>query len=544
MKNYIKKNHSIKICTLRKSFFHLIVPEFEDFGFNSDDIQVLELEDFDSNMSEKFSMIVCEVIDFQQDKIQKIYENSNQYWAVLGAEHFKSIDNTFFMQSIGNGYFKFLLQYILKENEEKFLQEKIQIMNHTILNLEKKAQETINRLEKELSEETAIFRETNKLFSYKLKRYDDLKKLNDYIKDYADVVTENLSSGFMSMDMDLRIERWNKKMTDITGLKNETVQKRYIFSIIPGFKYTKLKDYFSKVIETGEIIRDDRFIYSDKEGNEKRIFYIQIFPIKQKSRTIGLGMLSDDITEEKINEEKAIIGTMSLYLSHIIRNSLNIAGGYLKYLLNPKFSAEKKNKFMNIIQTEIHNIEESVRTLETYANMKTTENNEKETDFLSIMNEYLSTIFSKNFIHESTKSFLAKYLKNADIDINMPLAGNKIIPVKLNYEKFSLSMSYLLRDIIKFLSSYSNEKIKIRISVEEIDNEYVNLSFLNNSPYWQEISEESILYPWKHEIDRQTFDLWGIAIFNSMISNFKGTFSIKKDTNYIRFDAKIPIFGN
>ncbi len=132
------------------------------------------------------------------------------------------------------------------------------------------------------------------------------------------------------------------------------------------------------------------------EKEERVIFengkwlWISITPIKKEREPIGLIFMLKDITEEKREEEilkekekMASLGEMASYLAHEIKNSINIATGFLKLSQKKEDHSEKAIKELHLVL----------------------ENIERFLDFARPLKVKKEEIILKDIIHEIVESF-------------------------------------------------------------------------------------------------------------------------------------------
>ncbi len=293
---------------------------------------------------------------------------------------------------LGTGLF---LIFLLKKDKSKSIDNKITPLNEYLVELRKSEAEL-----KEIVEE-------------KEKKVLSGEELNRLIINNINIAIVYINSGN-------KIEIFNPE-----------AQK--LFS--KSFAFVKNNDYVKVFKEYPNILR---FIDSaeDKEGKEieesKGIFFISVLYMPN---TGGRLVLIKDISEEKRREEFEIlhknysmIGEISVFLAHEIRNSLGVIYGYAKTI-------EGNQNKVDLMSKEIHFLTDMMNRFMDFAkpiNRKNLEDIELREFFTSILSSYDIDfeIFDVNKTVKSDRNLLTSVIQN--LTINSIQAGSSKININLN----------------------------------------------------------------------------------------------------------------
>jgi len=202
-----------------------------------------------------------------------------------------------------------------------------------------------------------------------------------------------------------------------------------------GFASVKNNDYVHVFRKYPNILQ---FIDSaeDKEGKEieesNGIFLISVLYMPN---TRGRLVLIKDISEEKRREEFEIlhknysmIGEISVFLAHEIRNSLGVIYGYTKTI-------EGNENKVDLISKEIHFLTEMMNRFMDFAKpirIKNLEEIELREFFTSILSSYDIDfeIFNENEVVKSDRNLLTSVIQN--LIINSIQAGSNKINIRID----------------------------------------------------------------------------------------------------------------
>ena len=293
---------------------------------------------------------------------------------------------------LGAGLF---LIFLLKKDKSKSIDNKITPLNEYLVELKKSEAEL-----KEIVEE-------------KEKKVLSGEELNRLIINNINIAIVYINSGN-------KIEIFNPE-----------AQK--LFS--KSFAFVKNNDYVNVFKEYPNVLK---FIDSaeDKEGKEieesNGIFFISVLYMPN---TRGRLVLIKDISEDKRREEFEIlhknysmIGEISVFLAHEIRNSLGVIYGYTKTI-------EGNEQKVDFISKEIHFLTDMMNRFMDFAkpiNQKNLEEIELRELFTSVLSSYDIDfeIFNEKKIVKSDRNLLTSVIQN--LTINSIQARSSKINISLN----------------------------------------------------------------------------------------------------------------
>jgi len=149
-------------------------------------------------------------------------------------------------------------------------------------------------------------------------------------------IINNINAAIVFLDPSGRIEIFNAVAETLFSQSYANAKNNILSKTLPGFP---------EIVEFIDL-RKDKKISREIKSKEK-IFWVHLNPINK----IGMLIIIRDITEEKKREEIdrrnsnfIMLGEMTAFLAHEVKNSLGVVYGYASTLKSEKEKAEKINK--------------------------------------------------------------------------------------------------------------------------------------------------------------------------------------------------------
>ncbi|PLX86876.1 MAG: hypothetical protein C0618_08240 [Desulfuromonas sp.] len=191
--------------------------------------------------------------------------------------------------------------------------------------------------------------------------YDDLRAMsraNEELHQVNDRILQSVSLGIYTVDDQLRITSWNKRMGRMSGLGAQQALGRSVLELFPVLEEEGIADRLRRVLSTGEPEKL-RLLHRGKAGGN-RLQKRRLTPLKEDGETIGVVVIVEDITEfenllaQTIQSEKlAEVGRMSAGIAHEINNPLAVISYAGQLLLrDPHFDAEQR-ELLERIDSEV-----------------------------------------------------------------------------------------------------------------------------------------------------------------------------------------------
>lgn len=223
------------------------------------------------------------------------------------------------------------------------------------------------------------------------------KYVIEYLKDFSELILQNLSAAIVVLDKEGKISEWNRKAEkyfkitkeQIIGKKLETLGNQFVeienlsFQVLKEKKEIKLRDYKIHLL------------------NQERFFDVSISPLWDSERIILRGTIItfEDVTERvflererKKQEKLAALGEMSARVVHELRNPISVLGGFVKRLEKYSDDENKRKRYLKIISDEILRLENIVSEILEFSRDRRVLNYEEFN-----INELISEVF---LLHE------------------------------------------------------------------------------------------------------------------------------------------------
>lgn len=299
-------------------------------------------------------------------------------------------------------------------------------------------------------------------------------------------IINNINSAIIFLNNSERIDIFNS-IAEILFLQSYANAKNNTLNIILS-KFPEIIDFVKK--------NKGGKVYSEIISN-KKVFFVDIIPIKN----IGKLIMIKDVTEEKkreeinrMNKNFIMLGEMTTFLTHEIRNSLGVIYGYTKTIKSESEKMDKVNKEINFLSS----------MMETFLNFSKPVNIDRKEKI------ELADLFKKISLEK-------------EIEINLI---NEDIVIK-NDET-------LIKSVFLNLVLNSKEAGANKIDIEFKKNKNIELIFKDNGRGFDMKIKDNIWYPFFSTKKKGTG--MGLAIVKKIIISLNGEISlISSDKNGTSF---------
>jgi two-component system NtrC family sensor kinase len=276
------------------------------------------------------------------------------------------------------------------------------------------------------------------------------RKVDEYerLKEFSENIVESISVGILAADLEDRVESWNTRMEEVTGISRETAQGRTLSELFP-----------SGLVERLELVRSesgihhiDKFVMRQVEtrngngragngaGNgtetgavREATFNIAIAPLVSRDmERIGRLVIFDDITDRSELERRLVqadklssIGLLAAGVAHEVNTPLAVISTYAQMLTKQLQDDEQKSRMLEKIARQTFRASEIVNSLLNFS--RTSSSDTGPVQINKVIQETLSLIE-----HQMEKAAVTVRL-NADSSL-LPITGNagKLQQVFLN----------------------------------------------------------------------------------------------------------------
>ncbi|SHH29502.1 GAF domain-containing sensor histidine kinase [Thermosipho atlanticus] len=240
------------------------------------------------------------------------------------------------------------------------------------------------------------------------------KYVIEYLKDFSELVLQNLSAAVVVLDREGKITEWNRKAENYFRKNKEQMLGKKL-SIL-GRYFVDIEEMCNKVLyEKNEIKLTD---YQIQILDQEKFFDVSISPLWDAERIMVRGTIItfEDVTERvfleqerKKQEKLAVLGEMSARVVHELRNPISVLGGFIKRLEKYSDDENKRKKYLKIISDEILRLENIVSEILEFSRDKKVLNFEEFN-----LNELISEVF---LLHEEkikTKNIMFEFKTDSE----------------------------------------------------------------------------------------------------------------------------------
>ncbi|PLX87406.1 MAG: hypothetical protein C0619_14950 [Desulfuromonas sp.] len=185
-----------------------------------------------------------------------------------------------------------------------------------------------------------------------------MSRANEELHQVNDRILQSVSLGIYTVDRQLRITSWNKRMGRMSGISAQQALGKSVLELFPVLEEEGIAERLRRVLATGEAEKL-RILHRGRAGGN-RLQKRRLAPLKENGETIGVVVIVEDITEfEKLlaqtiqSEKLAEVGRMSAGIAHEINNPLAVIGYAGQLLLRDgSFDAEQR-ELLERIDSEV-----------------------------------------------------------------------------------------------------------------------------------------------------------------------------------------------
>jgi hypothetical protein len=266
------------------------------------------------------------------------------------------------------------------------------------------------------------------------------RKVDEYerLKEFSENIVESISVGILAADLEDRVESWNSRMEEVTGISREIAQGRTLSELFPR----TLMERLDAVRSESGIHHIDKFAMRHVEaranGNtavpvREATFNIAIAPLVSRDmERIGRLVIFDDITDRSELERRLVqadklssIGLLAAGVAHEVNTPLAVISTYAQMLTKQLQDDEQKSRMLEKIARQTFRASEIVNSLLNFSRTSSSETGPVQIN--KVIQETLSLIE-----HQMEKAGVVVRL-NADSSV-LPITGNagKLQQVFLN----------------------------------------------------------------------------------------------------------------
>lgn len=259
----------------------------------------------------------------------------------------------------------------------------------------------------------------------------------------------------------------------------------------------------------------------------------RVTPLMREGAEQSLEIHIENITQRRLDEERlrkleerSIVAGMSRHLSHVLRNSLTSAGGFLTAVTREAGLTPRGRDAVGIVLREVRKMEEVVRGYQDY--VETTKARPAERLDLNALVAAVAA---------ALPAVAEGNLKLTAIDIE-----GRPAPALLDRRIFQLGLDYLFRGIVRAHDGELRPPVCLELSTRAVELEHRIRAFLPGLHLAHDLLQ-IMDRPWRHQVLHQTFDYWDLAIAQTMFERHGGQFTVSDQPEGTEYLARLPLLA-
>lgn len=244
------------------------------------------------------------------------------------------------------------------------------------------------------------------------------RKVQDYerLKEFSENIVESINVGILAADLEDRVESWNTRMEQLTGISREEAQGQKLADVLPG----PLLDRLNRTRGESAVHHFDKISLPYSAGGSvpgtrrDAVVNIATAPlVSREGEQIGRLVIFDDITERADLERRLVqadklssIGLLAAGVAHEVNTPLAVISTYAQMLAKQVGGDEQKSRMLDKISKQTFRASEIVNSLLNFSRTSTTE----------------VARVDLNRVVQETLSLLEHQLQKAGIEVKVNLA--------------------------------------------------------------------------------------------------------------------------
>ncbi|MCK8826520.1 cell wall metabolism sensor histidine kinase WalK [Natroniella acetigena] len=284
------------------------------------------------------------------------------------------------------------------------------------------------------------------MFNHMVNRVKDKIDELSAEKNKIEAIVTSIADGVIAVNNQEEVILFNPAAEDIFGIKEQEVSGKSIIQITKNYK---LDELIEKTLQQARVITEEVEILLP----EKRIFRVQVAPIKDNQETKGVVAVLRDITE--IRRLERMRRDFVSNVSHELKTPLTSIKGYVETLVDSKLDYETAQHFLGIINDETSRLERLITDLLDLSKIESVSNLgiSQEVDLVEVIRDASSLL--KNKAEE----------KEIDLKLSLPFEAPII---KGKQDQVSRLIINLLDNAIKYTPQGGKVKTVLYLEKDEI----------------------------------------------------------------------------
>ncbi len=215
-------------------------------------------------------------------------------------------------------------------------------------------------------------------------------KVDEYerLKEFSENIVESISVGILAADLDDRVESWNTRMEELTGISRELALGRTLSDLFPEPLMERLQSVRGSNDLSQGVHHIDKFVLkewplsSNAASARELTLNIAVAPlVSREMERIGRLVIFDDITDRSELERRLVqadklssIGLLAAGVAHEVNTPLAVISTYAQMLTKQLQDDEQKSRMLDKIARQTFRASEIVNSLLNFSRTATTEN--------------------------------------------------------------------------------------------------------------------------------------------------------------------------
>ncbi|MCK8817775.1 phosphate regulon sensor histidine kinase PhoR [Natroniella sulfidigena] len=283
------------------------------------------------------------------------------------------------------------------------------------------------------------------MFNYMVSRVKEKIEELSAEKNKIETIVTSIADGVIAVNDQEEVILFNPAAEDIFGIKEQDVLGKSIIQITKNYKLDQL---IEKTLQQVGILTEELEILLP----EKKIFRVQVAPIRGDRKTKGVVAVLRDITE--IRRLERMRRDFVSNVSHELKTPLTSIKGYVETLIDSKLDYETAQYFLEIINDETNRLERLITDLLDLSKIESEPNLgiNQEVDLVEVIKDVSSLLNNK--------------AEEKEIDLKLCLPFEAPI-IKGDPDQFARVMINLIDNAIKYTPQGGRVKTILHVEKKE-----------------------------------------------------------------------------
>src|SRR5215471_3458856 len=208
------------------------------------------------------------------------------------------------------------------------------------------------------------------------------RKADEYerLKEYSENIVESINVGIVAVDLEDRVESWNSRIEQLTGVTREDAAGKPLHEILPADLCGEIGEMRAE-ISVRSIYK--YVLHRDGSPNDATLNIALAPLVTRESARIGRLIIFDDVTDRAELERRLVqadklssIGLLAAGVAHEVNTPLAVISTYAQMLAKQVADDDQKSKLLEKIAKQTFRASEIVNSLLNFSRTSTSETTE------------------------------------------------------------------------------------------------------------------------------------------------------------------------